>query len=98
MNFGALNPVTRLFLQKHNKTLPYMWISSQRLDSVIIVIVVLHYLSCLGQFWFNFILLQEVYESFTKILSNVFSVSFLYQCVVFMKPLFEDEFFFSLGF
>lgn len=77
MDFGTLNPVSRLLFQKHNKALPYLRISSQCLDSVIVVIVKPHYLFSLGQFWFNFILLQEVYESFTEILSNIFSVSFL---------------------
>ena len=77
MDFGTLNPVSRLFFQKHNKALPYMRISSQCLDSVIIVIIVPHYLFRRSQFGFNFILLQEIYESFTKILSNIFSVSFL---------------------
>lgn len=62
---------------------------------MVIVVMMLHDLASFPYFKMNVIVFQKIYEGFTKIFRNVFGISFLNLSMVFIKPFFEDEFFFA---
>ena len=57
--------------------------------------MMLHDLASFPYFKMNVIVFQKIYEGFTKIFRDVFGISFLNLSMVFIKPFFEDEFFFA---